>query len=298
MSFHPRIVALTPFTPHAYENLMAMRALPVGAIPENVYAKMIREFNAVDDVNIERITYMHEGLKITGVVASPKAAAAKNTDIIIYNRGGSGNYGLLALHTILRQFIPLARAGYVVSGSNYRGNDGGDGKDEFGGRDVDDVVTLHDITRAHPLVNDKPCFVIGHSRGGMMTYLLMKRGFPMRAAIAIAAVSDLFGSETFRQELRENVHKRYIPDFETNENEALQSRSAIYWPEKLNAPLLLLHGTKDEAVPYEQSVALAAKLQALHATHELVTYENGNHSLVRHWSEVSAQILDWLRRYA
>ena len=287
MSFHQDIVAMTPFVPHAFADLVAMRAFPAGAIPEPVYQRLCEQYAALDDVEMSRIVYTNDGLHITGVIAAPKAQ--KPAGLIMYNRGGSGNFGLLAVHTLMRQFVPLVRAGYVVASSNYRGNDGGEGKDKFGGRDVDDVVKLHEIMRAHKLVDGKPCFVIGHSRGGMMTYLLMKRGLPMRAAIAIAAVSDLRGWNSIRPEIVENVYKRYIPGFEANEEALLAERSAICWP------LLLLHGTNDDRVPHDQSEKLAAKLTS---PYELVLFPGGNHTLTRDWPEVLRHSEDWMKLHA
>jgi dipeptidyl aminopeptidase/acylaminoacyl peptidase len=301
VSFHPDITNLTRFSPHAYSELVALNALPEGAVPEPVYEKMKSEYTGVTDVDVFKIHYRYDGLTITGIIAAPQHSAENITpkhDLVLYNRGGSGNYGLLTLHTVMRQFIPLARAGYVVAGSNYRGNDGGDGKDEFGGRDVDDVFALHDIMRAHPLVNDAPCFTIGHSRGGMMTYLLMKYGLKMRAAVVLAGASDLMSTTDFREEMRERVYMRYIPDFEHRSTDALRERSAVCWPEQLTAPLLLMHGTNDNAVPHTQSEALATKLATLNKPHELVLFEQGNHALVRHWSEVQTRTHEWLKRYA
>ena len=38
--------------------------------------------------------------------------------------------------------VNMARWGYVVVASQYRGNDGGEGREEFGGADVNDVLNL------------------------------------------------------------------------------------------------------------------------------------------------------------
>ncbi len=294
MSFHPDITHLEPFVPHNFDALTAMRAFPEGAMPEVAYQKICKNYAEVTDVSVQRITYTSDGLSITGIMAEPSSTPK---GIVIYNRGGSGNYGILTVHAVMRQFVPLARAGYLVVGSNYRGNDGGEGKDEFGGRDVGDIIALYNIAKAHPLADNKPPFIIGHSRGGMMTYLLLKRGLQARAAITIAAVADLRGWNQAHSEMRERVYKRFIPDFELHEETSLNERSALCWPEKISAPLLLLHGTGDDRVPHMQSEQLTAKLKQLGKPHALVLYEGGNHALTRHWEAVMQETLNWLLKH-
>jgi len=44
-------------------------------------------------------------------------------------------------------------------------------------------------------------------------------------------------------------------------------------------PILMLHGTADTDVPYAQSVEMARALERLGRPHELITIENGGHSL-------------------
>lgn len=285
------LLNMTFFKPHTHAELVALRAFPEGAIPESAYQKMLDSYNAITGLMIMRVNYKNDGLAMNGIMASPKTGKVKG--LVVYNRGGSGNFGILTLHAIMRQFVPLARAGYMVIGSNYRGNDGGEGQDEFGGRDVDDVFALHEVI-SEIVEEPTPRYIIGHSRGGMMSYLMLKKGFPTKAAVAIAAVSDLSGWEHIRPEIYEKVYKRYIPNFATDEEAVLAERSVIRWPEKIKAPLLLLHGTGDDKVPHNQSEKLAAALKAIGSPHELVLYEGGNHALTRQWDDVTKRILDWL----
>jgi dipeptidyl aminopeptidase/acylaminoacyl peptidase len=294
MSFHPDIVSIAPFVPHDLAYLDRMRSFPEGAVPQMAYDKLIKQYNAASDIKIERIKYLSDNLNITGLIAAP---VGRCKGVVIYNRGGSGNYGMLTLHAIMRHFIPLARAGYFVIGSNYRGNDGGDGQDEFGGRDVDDVFKLHEIARAHPAASHPDNFLIGHSRGGMTSFLMLRRGFKARAAIGIAPVCDVREWNTPGNRMREIVYKRFIPGFLDDDEAALSARSVLDWPEAVTCPLLLLHGTKDEAVPHSQSLALSMLLEKPEQ-HELVLYQGGNHALVRHWDDVTAKSLGWLEAYA
>ena len=278
------------FIPHTLSYLESVRAFPEGAMPEAAYQKICKDYAEANDVSVQRITYTSDGLSITGIMAEPSGTPK---GIVIYNRGGSGNYGILTVHAVMRQFVPLARAGYLVVGSNYRGNDGSEGQDEFGGRDVEDVIALYNLMK----IDATPPFIIGHSRGGMMTYLLLKKGLQARATIAIAAVSDVRGWNQTRSEMREKIYKRFIPNFEAHEEASLAERSAICWPEAISCPLLLLHGTGDDRVPPTQSEDLASALELLGNPHKLMLYEGGNHALTRHWDAVMKETLEWLLKY-
>ena len=44
-------------------------------------------------------------------------------------------------------------------------------------------------------------------------------------------------------------------------------------------PTLLIHGTKDTDVPYEQSVQMAKELSRQRVEHELITIEDAGHGL-------------------
>lgn len=51
---------------------------------------------------------------------------------IIYNRGGNRDFGSLKVATGATLMGMLAAQGYVVIASQYRGNAGGEGAEEFG----------------------------------------------------------------------------------------------------------------------------------------------------------------------
>ena len=58
-----------------------------------------------------------------------------------------------------------------------------------------------------------------------------------------------------------------------------QARSAVFWPEMINAPVLLLHGGADGLVSPQQSRALAERLQQAGKSVQLVIYDGDNHGL-------------------
>ena len=59
--------------------------------------------------------------------------------------------------------------------------------------------------------------------------------------------------------------------------QGLTQASPILWVDEADPPVLMLHGTADRVVPYQQSVDLLARLEAAKVEAKLVTYENGGH---------------------
>jgi acetyl esterase/lipase len=64
-------------------------------------------------------------------------------------------------------------------------------------------------------------------------------------------------------------------------------------------PILIVHGTKDETVPYQQSVDFKAKMSELSVPCELITIENAPHD-VRQWQnfdpDFRGKIVAWLKK--
>lgn len=289
------LLAQKSFMPEDFAALEASGALPPGAVPEAAYARMQALYAAATDISVSDIAYASDGLRVTGLMALPAEVKGKAHPVVLYNRGGNREYGRLTLYTVMQMLAPLARAGYLVFASNYRGNAGGEGREEFGGADVNDVLNLLALARTHAGWDGKNAFMVGHSRGGMMTYLSIKHGAEVNAAVSIAGVADLFDSVERRPEMGPKVYRQLIAG-EAYE-EGFRARSAVCWPEALSVPLLLLHGDADDKVDASDSIRLAEGLRETGRAHELVIYPGGNHALTRHWGDVQKRLLGWFERY-
>lgn len=290
------IISSEKFIPHSLQNLTEAGVF-ASPLPEVFYDKICREYAEVDDVAVNRIVYESDGLKVTGISAAPAKLSHKPHPVFIYNRGGNREFGRLTVLAVMRTLVPFARAGYMVYASNYRGNDGGEGMEEFGGADVDDVLNLMEAAKENPAWDGKNIFMQGHSRGGMMTYMSLRRNKSITAAISIAGVSDLGQSGVERPGMEENVYSKLIRVQESGREQAYKDRSAICWADEIDTPLLLLHGDADERVDVSHSIKLAGKLEEYGKEHELVVYKGGNHALLRFWDDVTAKSLGWFTKY-
>lgn len=186
-----------------------------------------------------RIEYRSDGLKVIGFLVRPRNPASTRFPVVIFNRGGFSDRGKIESFNLV-DFTRLAEDGFVVLASQYRGNDGGEGREELGGSDLDDVSNLLETAKSLPYADTKNVFMYGVSRGGMMTFLELKKNFPINAAAVVGAVYDLaaFGQRS-PGVLAEAV--KLIPGYEQRSNAALKERSVMNWPDAVNVPLLMLH---------------------------------------------------------
>ena len=146
----------------------------------------------------------------------------------------------------------------------------------------------------------KNIFLCGLSRAGMMTFLALKTGAAVNAAAVIGAIFDVEGTlEPTRKRapgIAEAV-KKLIPDFSSRGSAALSERSAMNWPDRVNVPVLIIHGGEDAEVPVSQALAFATKLSALHKPYELVVYANDIHEAANNRHDRDARIVAWFKRF-
>jgi dipeptidyl aminopeptidase/acylaminoacyl peptidase len=254
------------------------------------------ERQAYGGSDCQRITYLSDGLKVVGFIWKPKTTAGKKLPLVIFNRGGNREFSKLT-PWMKFGFYEYVVNGYVVIGSQYRGNDGGEGTEEFGGADVRDVLNLIPLASSLGYVDMDNVFMLGVSRGGMMTLLALKNAAPVNAAAIQGGMADLVSSQNQRRDMLD-VFKDLIPGFGTRGGDALRERSAVYWPAAINVPLLVLQGGADWRVdPGTNALALAQKLQEAGKTYELTIYAGDDHGLSLNTVDADRRVIAWFKRH-
>ncbi len=149
-------------------------------------------FALIERVDMREITYLSDGLRIKGFVLAPKKEG--RYPVLMWNRGGCReNVGVLTRYGLARWVAPFADWGYVVVGSQYRGAPGSEGKDEFGGADVNDVMNLLPLLEALPNADPSRIGMAGFSRGALMTYLALTKTDRIKAAMVASAPAVEWG---------------------------------------------------------------------------------------------------------
>jgi dipeptidyl aminopeptidase/acylaminoacyl peptidase len=295
-SLSKNTIEFSPFVPHEYETF---ELSDQKSISKERYQEYVDWYNAVEDVEFSRVTYMSDNLKVTGFIAQPKVLDEHAVyPVIIYNRGGSGNDGKMAVWTMKNSFYSWVKAGYIVIASQYRGNDGGQGKEELSGADINDVVNLFkSVEVAMPYIDEDSVFMVGNSRGAMTTYqLLRKKLLPIKACAVTAGVADLFLFDQMRPDARPILEK-FIPNMPQKMHEEFTKRSVMKWADEIKVPVLLMHGNADPVVDLIQSQRLSLLFDRSGLPHQLVIYPKGDHFLKPFRADINKRILAWFEQF-
>lgn len=226
-------------------------------------------------VRVRAIQYRSNGNRVHGFLVEPKQLTEK-TSCIIWNRGGSNDFGALTEWQVFAVLGMFASWGYIVIASQYAGNVGGEGTDEFGGSDVNDVLVLRDVLRRHSHADLSRIGMHGGSRGGMMTYLCLTKVDWIRAAVTNAGLANLERVATMRPEMNRLFKKMF-----GGAKKELLSRSAVLHASKFSkkTALLMMHGTNDWRVSPLDSIDLSAALLRAGVHHQLALFAGDDHNL-------------------
>lgn len=259
--------------------------------------KLKKGFEYVDQIKIDRLVYDSDGLMVTGFVVQPKEKG--NYPCIIYNRGGNRDMGSLLVGTAVVYMGKIAAAGFVVIASNYRGNSNSEGKEEFGGSDVNDVLNLIPALGQIEGADTSRIGMFGISRGGMMSYMATRNNPQIKAVAVVGGMSNLFTMKRNRPDMESHVYSALIPNYEDDSENQLENRSAVFWADELprSTKFLLLHGTNDEAVSIEEPRELHNKFLEHNINHVFIEYNGDNHGIRKNAEHASNQINTWFLKY-
>src|SRR5689334_619747 len=260
------------------ETADASRTQPVQRTPD--FDKMLRDqaetdrtFRAASEgyMQVEKITYRSGAgdLDIPAWVFQP-----------LKIRGPKLHPALVWTHENIRghlyeHYIPYLREatakGYIVIAPEYRGSIGYgqafyDAID-YGGAEVDDVVTAADVLKTkYPQVDPARIGIMGWSHGGMITLLSIFRNPALfKSAVAMVPVTNLFQRLAYkgveRQHQMIDPANRYggLP-FERHD--VYKDRSPLYNVDKLQIPLLVHVTRNDDDVNIEEDMQLVDALRA------------------------------------
>ncbi|MDE7410295.1 MAG: prolyl oligopeptidase family serine peptidase [Muribaculaceae bacterium] len=148
----------------------------------------------------------------------------------------------------------------------------------WGDYTADDIIEgVREYCRTHDFVNDKKIGCLGASYGGFMTeYLLTKTDIFAAAAshAGISNVASYWGEGNWGYSYNTAAAPESYP---WNNPDLFTKHGSLFNADKINTPLLLLHGKADTNVPVGESIQLFNALRILGRDVEFVQVDGENH---------------------
>lgn len=214
------------------------------------------------------------------IIKPPDFEAAKKYPVLIYTYGGPGSQVVNdrwgGANFLWHQM--LAQKGYIIFAVDNRGT-GGRGRvfkkqvyKDLGNFGVQDQVEAAKFLGAQPWVDAQRIGIWGWSYGGYNSALtLMKGADYFKAAISVAPVTHWKFYDTIYTE-------RFMQTPQLNP-EGYESSAVLTHTSKLKGKLLLVHGTGDDNVHFQNAVKLAEKLIAEDKPFETMYYPEKDHGI-------------------
>lgn len=172
---------------------------------------------------------------------------------------------------------------------------------------VEDVEAAIAYVKAHAQefkVDLKRVVLMGESAGGALVSYVGVRG---KSAIKLAAVVPFYGvhdwelrnAEEAQGKVKPSIWRAFFGVPAGNGPDAIQRMrevSPVTYIKRGLPPFLLIHGTDDKQVAYEQSVEFQKRMRAAGNTCDLITVTGGPHGMgvITQFPDTKTQMINWL----
>ncbi|HLM68200.1 MAG TPA: S9 family peptidase [Longimicrobium sp.] len=223
---------------------------------------------------------------------------AKKYPVLMYVYGGPGSQTVTDAWGGTRYLWhqSLAQQGYVVVSVDNRGTAGRGRAFEkavymkLGEYEASDQIAAATWLARQPWVDAGRLGIWGWSYGGYATsYTMTRPDSPFRAGIAVAPVADWWLYDTIYTE-------RFMRTPQENP-EGYRRSAPVNHAADLRGRLLIVHGTGDDNVHFQNSVRLANALQAAGKQFQFMAYPNRTHSISggRTSAHLYTLMTDWIK---
>ncbi|MGC9332000.1 MAG: S9 family peptidase [Bacteroidales bacterium] len=213
------------------------------------------------------------------MIKPPDFNKRKSYPVLIYTYGGPGSQTVAdAWDHYNAWWQLLAQKGYIIVSIDNRGT-GFRGRDfkqitykELGKYETEDLIASAKQLAARQYIDGERIGIFGWSFGGYLTNLCLTKGAAhFKAGIAVAPVTNWRYYDTIYTE-------RYngLPDDNAS---GYDDNSPINHAGKLEGKLLLVHGTADDNVHFQNSMDYINKLVAANKDFEMMVYPNRDHGI-------------------
>jgi dipeptidyl aminopeptidase/acylaminoacyl peptidase len=245
-----------------------------------------------------------DGAEVHGRLYRPAGvgSGAPAPPLLVWTHGGPTAQSPVSFQARTAFFVAH---GWAILATDHRGSTGHGRaytmamRERWGDLDVTDTLAGVHYVLDQGWCDPRRVVAIGGSSGGFTTYLLLAREPELFAAgVVLYGVADLLHlDETSHRFERHYLHTMVGPLPEAVDR--YRERSPVSVARDIVAPLLILQGSDDEAVPPEQSQRIVAELRRHGRTVEYHEYEGEGHGWSRPETVVDEleRTVDFLRRH-
>lgn len=259
------------------------------------------------NVELMELVYWSEGQRVKGLLGMPvqwreivmrflsgvaEKVCGERSQLrgMLYLRGGLQSIGMVRPARIAQ----FAAQQLVVFAPYYRGNRGGEGKDEFVGVDRMDAITAVDVLRR--FVGAAPIHVYGFSRGGVMALWTAIERNDIRSLTVWAGVSDVTATYWERVDMRRGL-KRIIGGTPNKYPALYDARTPLFEIERIHVPVFIVHGENDQHVLIDHGYKLEQALRNNNKVFETSYAANTPHHYPpKQNREMVKQICKWMEQ--
>lgn len=212
-------------------------------------------------VEVRQWTYRSHGMAVRGLLFVPPVAAGSKKPVVIFSHDGIN--GISKEHRL--SSLRLANAGFVVFAPSYRGEDGSDGMVEVAKGEVEDVLEAIKLMDQVPEADADRIALAGASHGALISFLAAARNAEVKAVVAAYGVMDIYRWWDYLSRAGkiggDEVTRRTYGDGPESRPHSFAIRNAVAVANRINCPVLVLQGKKDDIVPWEQASYIEAALK-------------------------------------
>ena len=247
------------------------------------------------------VTYPSGDLRVSGILLVPTGTGP--FPAVVLNHGYIEPSVYVTGQGLSREQDYLARAGFVVLHTDYRGHAGSDPATALS-RETRLGYTRDTINAVQSLKREKavdPVAMLGRSMGGAVTLnaLVAKPGL-VKAGVVFASVSSRFldNFDRWTRAERPEAAAAFTERFGTPAEEPgfYDGLSARRYFDRITAPVLLHHGTADDTCPIAWSRTTQSLLREAGVRSRLDVYDGEQHAFGPQWPESMRLTVAFLRR--
>jgi len=260
------------------------------------------------------VSYLSEGLKIYALMTVPTGEKpADGWPVVIFNHGYIPPDVYVTTERYVAYVDLIARNGYIVFRSDYRGhgNSEGEARGAYSNPDYTvDILNAVASMKKYPGADPNRIGMWGHSMGGYITLRSMVITKDIKAGVIWAGVvgsyPDLLynwrrgtGASPDSAPRPGSWRSTYVDQFGSPEQnpEFWNSISANSYLADISGPIQLHHGTNDTDVPLLFSENLFFQMLDAQQYVELYKYDGDNHNISNYFSTAMQRTIEFFDRY-